>query len=165
MDSRTRPSARQVRFRTKSAGETQRIAGLLAKDLAAVSFHDHALVVALSGDLGGGKTTFVQGFAKGLGIRDAVQSPTFLIARNYAFTRGGYTKLIHVDAYRLGPPAGGAREIETVGWNEWVEDRHAVILVEWAKNIEKLLPKVHFDIHFEFISDTERDITIHVEGI
>ncbi|MBI1957022.1 MAG: tRNA (adenosine(37)-N6)-threonylcarbamoyltransferase complex ATPase subunit type 1 TsaE [Candidatus Niyogibacteria bacterium] len=151
----------RVRFRTKSAGETQRVAGLLAKDLAAISFHDHALVVALSGDLGGGKTTFVQGFAKGLGIRESVVSPTFVIARTYALKKGAYRKLIHIDAYRL----GGAGEIETLGWKEWIKDRHAVILVEWAKNIEKLLPATHFDIHFEFVSANVRDITIHAEGI
>ena len=161
MNSRARLPSRHVRFRTKSAAETKDSAALLAKDLAAVSFHDHALVIALSGDLGGGKTTFVQGFAKGLGVRDAVTSPTFLIARNYSVKRGGFKRLIHVDAYRL----ERAEEIKILGWADWLKDRHAIILVEWAKNIEKLLPKIHFDIHFEFISDTERKITINVEDI
>ena len=152
---------KRLSFQTASAAETKRVAKWLAKDLAGILFHDHALVLALSGDLGGGKTTFIQGFAKGLGIRDTIQSPTFLISRIYAIPKSAYRTLIHIDAYRLENP----EEIKTLGWNDWLKDRRTIILVEWAKNIEKLLPKIHFDIHFEFVSVLERKITINAEGI
>ena len=150
-----------VRVLTKSAAETKRAAEIFANDLVKISLQRHALVLALSGDLGGGKTTFAQGFARGLGVRDAVLSPTFLIARMYPIKRGAFRRFIHVDAYRL----ASDKEMKTIGWREWVGDSHAIILVEWARNIGKLLPKIHFDIHFKFISDTKRAITIHAKGI
>ena len=157
---------RRLRFRTASSGETKRVAEWLANDLAGILFHDHALVIALSGDLGSGKTTFVQGFARGLGVRDSVASPTFAIARMYPIQKKHYRKLIHVDAYRL----GGSDEIQALGWNDWVKNPNTVILIEWLKNIltkpaERLLPKIHFDIHFEHSFDTKRIITLHVNGI
>lgn len=150
----------RVRFETKNAGDTERAAELFAREATREPASAGALVVALSGDLGGGKTTFARGFARGLGIRDAVTSPTFLIARIYPVSHKIFHRFVHVDAYRL----GSADEIKTIGWKEWARDPHTVILVEWARNIERLLPKNHFDIHFEFISDTKRAITIHAEG-
>ena len=149
-----------VRFETKNAKNTERAAELFAREATRDGVRKGALVVALSGDLGGGKTTFARGFARGLGIRDAVTSPTFLIARIYPIQHKAFRRLVHVDAYRL----ASADEMKTIGWRDWVRDPRTVILVEWARNIERLLPKNHFDIHFEFVSETKRAITIHAEG-
>ncbi|MBI2507243.1 MAG: tRNA (adenosine(37)-N6)-threonylcarbamoyltransferase complex ATPase subunit type 1 TsaE, partial [Candidatus Niyogibacteria bacterium] len=90
-----------IYFETNSGGATRKIAEILAKELLKFRFRKHALVLALSGDLGSGKTTFVQGFARGLGIRSKIQSPTFLIMRSYKLPAKSYKLFAHIDAYRL----------------------------------------------------------------
>lgn len=150
-----------LKIKTKSAGETKAVAQSLAGELSK-SRLNHALVVALSGDLGGGKTTFAQGFAKGLGIKDKVASPTFLIQKTYRLKKAGYSLFTHMDAYRL----KNAEEIVSLGWKELARNQRAIILVEWAKNIKKILPKIHIDIHFDVLPGEGREITIlnHVKG-
>ncbi len=91
-------------------------------------------VIALSGPLGAGKTTFVRCFVQALGGNASdVSSPTFVIAQEYNTPRA---KFVHIDAYRL----GGASELDTIGWDEMLEARDAIIAVEWAERIEAALP-------------------------
>lgn len=86
---------------TKSEKETKEVAEDFAKKILKKSIQDNnAIIVGLIGDLGAGKTTFAQGFAKGLGIRQKIASPTFVILKNYK-TQTTRHKLIHIDAYRL----------------------------------------------------------------
>ena len=122
---------------TRSARETQRSAALLAKEIAAKPA-DKARVIALNGNLGAGKTTFTQGFARALGIIDRIQSPTFVLMKIYSLKRKKNLKhLIHIDAYRIEK----LREIEHLGLRELFNDKDAVILIEWANRIKKVLPK------------------------
>ena len=122
---------------TRSAAETKKIASALAKEIAAIR-SDHARVIALSGNLGAGKTTFVQGFARALGIRERIQSPTFVLMKIYSLKRRKNIKhLVHIDAYRI----ESLREIEHLGLRELFDDKDAVILIEWADRIKKILPK------------------------
>lgn len=90
-------------------------------------------VVALSGDLGAGKTVFAKGFAKGLGINDAVNSPTFTILQIY---EGGRLPFYHFDVYRI----EDIEEMEEVGLDEYLFGK-GVCLIEWAEKIKELLPK------------------------
>ncbi|MDF2485514.1 MAG: hypothetical protein K0R46_1682 [Herbinix sp.] len=87
----------------------------------------------LSGDLGVGKTVFTQGFAKGLGIEEAVSSPTFTIIQEYD---GGRLPFYHFDVYRIADPS----EMEEIGYEDYFYG-DGVCLVEWAELIEELLPK------------------------
>ena len=100
---------------------------------------------ALRGDLGAGKTTFVQGFLKGLGFKKRAQSPTFVIMRRHALPRGSaFKQVFHIDAYRL----KGARHLRTLGFTDVVADPRNVILVEWPERAGTLLPRRAHRIYF-----------------
>ena len=143
---------------TRSARETQRFAAVLAKGIAAKS-SEKARVIALNGNLGAGKTTFAQGFAAALGITDRIQSPTFVLMKIYSLKRKKNLKhLIHIDAYRIEK----LREIEHLGLRELLNDKDAVILIEWADRIKKVLPKDTMWVEFEHGKKTnERTLKIN----
>ena len=109
---------------------------------------------ALHGELGAGKTCFVQGIAAALGIRDAVTSPTFAIVNEYHFA--GKRVLIHADLYRL----SGPRELPTIGWDDYL-DSGATMAVEWPERADTELPPTAIHVHIRQLpgSDT-REITV-----
>ncbi len=148
-----------VCFETNSAKETQKMAGILAKELLKTKPKKYALVLALSGELGAGKTTFVQGFAKSLGIKEKIKSPTFLIIKNYKLRIKNFRNFIHIDAYRLTK----AKDILALGWREMSNDPKNIITVEWAKHVAKVLPAHHFDINFKHISENKRRIEFYAD--
>ena len=90
-------------------------------------------VLTLSGDLGVGKTVFTKGFALGIGVTEAVSSPTFTIVQEY---HSGRLPLYHFDVYRIGDP----EEMDEVGFDDYVY-RDGVSLIEWAELIEEILPE------------------------
>ncbi len=92
---------------------------------------------ALRGDLGAGKTTFVQGFLKGLGSRARVTSPTFILMRRYRLKGKKFSNVFHIDAYRLKTPGHlSALELGAV-----FADPRSIVLVEWPERAGRLLPK------------------------
>ena len=125
---------------TRSAAETQALGAALG---AAV---EPPLVIALRGNLGAGKTTFVQGLAVGLGIHSRVASPTFVLANEYA--GGNSTRLVHVDTYRLGTAAG--IEAAAMGLDELLEDEQAIVAIEWAERVADLLPSDHLLVELDY---------------
>lgn len=96
-------------------------------------------VYTLIGDLGVGKTVFTQGVAKGLGIQEAVNSPTFTILQIY---EGGRMPFYHFDVYRI----GDAEEMDEIGYEDYVYG-DGVCLIEWANLIEEILPKHYREIN------------------
>lgn len=98
-------------------------------------------VYTLTGDLGVGKTVFTQGFAKGLGIEEPVNSPTFTIVQVY---EGGRLPFYHFDVYRI----GDVEEMDEVGFEDYVMGE-GVSLIEWANLIEEILPENHTKIVIE----------------
>ena len=121
---------------TKSTIQTKQFAWLIAKKVARMK-SDHARVLALTGNLGAGKTTFVQGFAAALGIKEKIQSPTFVLMKIYLLNaQKNFKHLVHIDAYRIEMP----QELEHLGFHELAKDKDAIILIEWADLIKKLLP-------------------------
>ncbi len=122
---------------TASAAETRALAAALAAELGPDT------TLALHGDLGVGKTTFVQGLAQGLGVREAVTSPTFAI---YAVHRGTGRTLVHLDAYRL----DGARQLEDLLLDEFLVSPW-VLAVEWPERVADWLPRgtVHLTLSIE----------------
>ncbi|KIR02692.1 ATPase YjeE, predicted to have essential role in cell wall biosynthesis [Lachnospiraceae bacterium TWA4] len=98
-------------------------------------------IYCLEGDLGTGKTVFTQGFAKGLGIEEPVNSPTFTIVQVY---EEGRLPLYHFDVYRIGDP----EEMYELGYEDYFFGE-GVCLIEWPSLIEELLPKEAFFIHIE----------------
>jgi tRNA threonylcarbamoyladenosine biosynthesis protein TsaE len=97
-----------------------------------------APVVGLVGDLGAGKTAFVKGCARAMGVRGRVVSPTFLIFRSYPVPRAArFSHFYHVDAYRLRTK----RELDVLGFSDIIKNPNNIIFIEWADRIERYLPK------------------------
>lgn len=141
-----------MEFITKSARETQDVGQKVAADL----IKKNPTVIALTGDLGSGKTTFVQGFAKGLGIRKKVISPTFILMRIYKAKKKNV--LYHLDLYRL--ENNFEKEIENLGIKDiWKEEKN-ILVIEWAEKIKDLLPEGTIWIYFKYLSDDQRKIII-----
>lgn len=130
---------------TNSENETERVGADLADKLKAGD------VIALYGDLGAGKTAFVRGLARGMGLKDMVSSPTFTIVNEYL----GETPLFHFDMYRL----SGSDELFEIGWEDYLE-RGGVCAVEWSENVKDAFPPevIKVDIHKE--SENVRKISI-----
>ncbi len=109
-------------------------------------------VIALTGELGAGKTTFVQGFAEGLGIKEKIISPTFVLIRQHQIPDSPKT-FFHIDLYRLET----IDAIKSLGLEELFND---LVLIEWAEKGQKLLPKNSVFIKFEKLADEQRKITV-----
>lgn len=114
-----------------------------------------ATVVALSGELGAGKTTFAQAAARALGVEETVNSPTFVLEKIYALSGQKWERLIHIDAYRL----KSVDELRTLGWNEIVADKHNLIVIEWPENVPRAIPETARHISIDIGEGEAR--TIH----
>jgi len=114
-------------------------------------------VIELISDLGGGKTTFVQGLARGLGYHGAVTSPTFTLSNVYQLGRD--LKVHHYDLYRLGEGGVLAHEIA-----EDIGDDGIITIIEWAGVAEAQLPSDRLRVSFEGTGDTERSLTFSAGG-
>lgn len=116
---------------------------------------DIATIVALSGDLGAGKTTFAQGIARALGVEEAVTSPTFVLEKIYELTGQKWARLIHIDAYRL----KSEHELEVLGWKEIARDCGNLILIEWPEMVAELIPADAIRIMISGDGDT-REVSV-----
>ncbi len=136
-------------YHSYSSNDTRRLGGDVAKILAGHRGRA-ALVVALQGDLGAGKTTFVQGFLKGLRIKKRATSPTFVIMRRYKIPHvqrvAHHAYLHHMDAYRLRKPD----DVTLLGFEKILADPRSILLVEWPENIKGALPKGAVKIKFKY---------------
>lgn len=134
-------------FITESGEETQEIAEKIAKELKGGE------VLALFGDLGAGKTTFVQGLAMGLGIDRRIISPTFIILRTYPLKDKNF---YHVDLYRI----ESEKEVEGIGLKEILKEKKDIVAIEWAEKIKDMLPDERINIFFTNLGGDKRKITI-----
>ena len=133
------------RFITKSPQQTMKVGERLAETLSPGD------VIALKGELGSGKTTFVQGLAKGLGITDVVNSPTFMLINEFQ----GRVPLYHIDFYRI----DSSHELLNLGLEHYFYGE-GVTVIEWADRFEGYIPDEATDISFEPTSEFIREITI-----
>lgn len=146
-------------FHSHSPEETKHLAETIAMKVVALPTTTHARVVKLKGDLGAGKTTFTQGFAKALGIARKITSPTFVIMKRHITKHGYYKNLFHLDAYRV----GSIEEMEPLKFAEILEDPKNVILIEWPENLgSKILPRAT-TIHI-LHGKKENERTIRISG-
>ena len=135
-----------------SLKETEAIA---KKFLDSLKQGGEATVVGLRGNLGSGKTTFVQCVAKILGVHESVTSPTFVLVKTYPLNAKRYTLLIHIDAYRL----ERGEELLKLGWNDLAKNPDNLILLEWPERVADILPQKNYtEISFEFVDDVTRKI-------
>lgn len=141
-----------------SARETRRLGKVFAQKVLEYinSKKDNkgAVVLALRGDLGGGKTTFVQGFAKGLGIKERVLSPTFVIMKKYQIPTAKNGNLFHIDCYRI----NSEKDLSSIGFYEILKNPRNIIVIEWAEKIKRILPQNTIWINFEFVDIKKRRI-------
>ena len=107
-------------------------------------------VIELVSDLGGGKTAFVRGLARGMGSRDHVASPTFTISREY---QAGELTLYHLDFYRLSEPGIMSAEL-----TEILHEPKAVVAVEWSGIVQHVLPEKRLTIKFTLTGETSRQL-------
>ena len=119
-------------------------------------------IYLLSGPVGGGKTTFVQGLARGLGVRGYVQSPTFALAMEHAasLADGAPATLYHLDFYRL----EGAQELETFGYQEYLEAPEGIVAVEWPERLALALPDTYLLVSFEHLAEAKRRLLFRPHG-
>lgn len=134
---------------SKNEQETELVGERFAKELPA------GAVVAMYGDLGAGKTAFVRGMARGMGLSCRVSSPTFTIVNEYL----GERELIHFDMYRL----SDADELFDIGWEDYL-NRGAVCAVEWSENVQDAFFGDEYVVSIEKLGDSERRITIKEGG-
>jgi len=147
-------------FLTLSPKETSKLGELLAKDILSCGFKK-AFILGLKGDLGGGKTTFIQGFAKGLGIKERITSPTFVIMKNYPIKRKSrYKRFFHLDCYRI----NNEKEILDLGFKGIISSPENIVAVEWAERIKKILPKGSLMLDFDFIDEKTREIVLKLKN-
>ena len=113
-----------------------------------------AVVVSLEGDLGSGKTTFVQGLAMGLGIKHRILSPTFVLMKKYKIPNTK-KQFYHIDCYRIKK----APDLSALSLEKLFLNPQNIIVIEWAERIEKILPKNTITFEFKFINEKQREIT------
>lgn len=109
-------------------------------------------VICLYGDLGAGKTTFVNGMVNYYLPETRVLSPTFIIVRHYLINHNNLRHFLHVDLYRL----KNLPEIESLGLEDYLHKSDTIMAIEWPEKMRKLLPKKRIDIKFQILSDNQR---------
>lgn len=133
-------------YYSNSPKETQKIASNLAAKI-------KSGILTLEGELGAGKTTFVQAFAKALGVTAKVKSPTFNIIKKY---RSHIRYIFHIDCYRL----KDHKEAIPLGMKDIFQEKNVIVLIEWPERISKILPKKLTKVHIDHIAPSKRKITI-----
>ena len=144
------------RIVSRSATETKKIASDLARDIIRAPRGRGARVVALSGGLGAGKTTFTQGFAAALGIKEKIKSPTFVLLKRYRLQALSYKLLFHLDCYRV----RDHRDLQTLDIKGIFNNPSSIILIEWPEHIKKILPRRHTRVHLDHLAEKSRKIIV-----
>jgi len=148
---------RAIEIITKSSKETKKAGMALGQILGREPLSNKALVVALEGDLGSGKTTFIQGLAQGLKVKENILSPTFVIQKDFLLKLKNFKNLYHIDAYRLKNP----EELLELGFKDLIKNPENLIVIEWADKIKKILPKNILKIEFTNLEKNKRKIIIY----
>lgn len=159
-----------IKIITKNPQETQKIGRILAQELLKSNLkNEQALVIGLEGDLGGGKTTFVQGVAQGLGIKEQITSPSFVLIKKYRIRFGvadeslrpnaNFRSLFHIDCYRLNKP----QELLELDFEEIIKNSKNLVVIEWAEKVKEILPKDTLILQFKFINENKRSIIMNNE--
>lgn len=141
---------------TSSAAQTKKVAKMLAKRFLKFKKKNRALILALKGDLGSGKTTFLQGWAQGLGIKERILSPTFILMKKFDIKSSSspFKHFYHIDCYRI----RRVKEILDLDFKKIVSCPQNIVAVEWAEKIKRILPAETIWINFEFINKNKRKI-------
>jgi len=149
-----------MNYITFNSIQTKKMGRKIAQEILKRPLDKKAIVIGLIGDLGGGKTTFLQGFAKGLRIKNKILSPTFVLMKKFKIRENSHSNsykfatFYHLDCYRIKKP----KEILGIGFEEIIKNPHNIVVIEWADRIKKILPKESLIIRFKFINQNTRKI-------
>ena len=141
-------------FLSKNNQETRSLGRFLARAIGCRKLPFRSFIVGLEGDLGSGKTTFTQGFAKGLGIKEKILSPTFVIAKRFTIRKCFWKNFFHIDLYRL----KSKREVKKLNWDQILNNKNSIVLIEWADKAKNFLPKNILWVNFKHCSEKEREV-------
>jgi len=142
-----------MRFISNSPSQTKNFAKKIAQIL--ISKKNLPKILALNGNLGAGKTTFLKSFAKSLGVKEKIVSPTFVIMRKHPFlNKKSKNYFYHFDCYRI----QNQKEILDLGFKEIISDPKNIVAIEWAEKIKRILPKGILLIEFKILSKKKREI-------
>ncbi len=141
----------KTQYLSKSPSQTLALGQSLAKKLLKLKKFKKSgpTIIALEGELGCGKTTFIKGLAKGLGIKQKITSPTFILIKRYPIANSSlsdFRHFYHIDCYRIKKPL----ELEKLGLKKILKDNSSIVAIEWAEKIKKLLPKKTLWLAFSF---------------
>ena len=137
-------------YTSNSRDETEKLGEEFAKSLSPGD------VVCLYGELGAGKTVFVKGLMKGIGIEERVTSPTFTLIHEYNVNHNSIKKIYHIDLYRL----ENIERVKNIGILELFNENNAVVVIEWAEKMGDLLPKKRVDLFLKQLEEDKREIQI-----
>ncbi len=147
--------AHKNKYITSTAEETRRLGREFGETLLP------GTLVCFRGDLGAGKTTFIQGVLAGCGAEPPFVSPTFVLMKEYHFaqpTRSGIRRIYHADAYRMET----AEDFEKIGFMEWCADTEGIVLLEWPERIESLLLDQRIEVSLRLIDGEDSAREIHI---
>ena len=139
-------------FNCNSVEETQDLAKKLVRNIGP------GAIISLVGDLGAGKTTFTKGFARQMGIKDHVTSPTFKLISEY---QGENYKLYHIDAYRM----NGSEDFLNIGGEEYLTSTNSIAIIEWGDLLDDILPSKTIRVNFERIKSPKESRKIEISGM
>jgi tRNA threonylcarbamoyladenosine biosynthesis protein TsaE len=142
-----------------TVAELKAVAGELIGLWKTESQHERATVIALSGDLGAGKTTFVQQIAEILGVSETVTSPTFVIMKSYETTDALFQTLVHIDAYRIEDDS----EMKPLNFADLMTKPQTLVCIEWAERISAFLPAHTIKIDLEALPHSQHKITYYAD--
>lgn len=143
-----------MEYTSHSPAETKQIATELAESLSGGE------IIALEGDLGAGKTTFVQGLAAALGYKGPVRSPTFSLMNIYPIDQRSFSEIIHLDLYRL----EDASELRGLALEDYLNREDVIVLVEWPKFENAVQWKPSVRVTMKSVSEQIRNITVEKYG-
>ncbi len=142
----------KLKIFTSNPSQTKKAGKLLAEEILRTKPTQKAVVIGLVGDLGGGKTTFLQGLARGLKIKGKILSPTFIIMRRFG-------SFYHIDCYRIRRP----QELLSLGFKKIISNPKNIVAIEWADRVRSIMPAKTIWLKFEFLSEKKRKIVLKLK--
>jgi tRNA threonylcarbamoyladenosine biosynthesis protein TsaE len=139
-----------MKYFSQSLEQTQKLSQKLAKTLKGGE------VIALYGQLGAGKTTFIQKVAKALGIKRRIPSPSYILCRSYKIPKLPGKTLQHIDLYKI----ESLKDLASLDLEEIIADPNNITMIEWAEKAKEILPKKRIDINIVYKGERQREITI-----
>ena len=149
-----------MKSQTKSALGTKKFGREVAEKICP---QRKAMILGLRGELGSGKTTFVQGFAKGLGVKDKILSPTFVILKKFEIPKNkkhiAFRNFYHIDCYRLNK----GKDLLDLDFAEIADNPENIVLIEWPERVKSALPRGTMFLSFKFVNMNTREIKYGVD--